>query len=35
MEVKELFKVADFKIPHGMIFNNDCMKVMRELGGAV
>ena len=32
MEVKELFKVADFKIPHGMIFNNDCMKIMRELG---
>lgn len=33
MELTELYEIADFKEEDGMIFNNDCMKLMETWGG--
>lgn len=34
MELTELYEIADFRDEDGMIFNNDCMKLMETWGGA-
>ena len=33
MELSELFNIADFTNEQGMLFNKDCMELMKDIGG--
>ena len=33
MTLTELFNIADFKNENGMLFNKNCIDLMKEIGG--
>ena len=33
MTLTELFNIADFTNERGMLFNKDCMELMKDIGG--
>lgn len=31
MTLKELYKIADYKDSHGMLFHGDCLEIMKNI----